>query len=77
MFLYRVSNYQPPVWLFDRETLAPMITSDIYVKALESMARCVKWYGDARLSAGEVWNQISSGKLQMAIGWPARIPPQN
>ncbi len=71
MFLYRVSNDQPPVWLFDRETLAPVIASEVYVKALESMARCVKLYGSSRLSAGEVWHQASSGKLQMAIGWPA------
>ncbi len=71
MFLWRTSNYQPPVWLFDRENLKPAIDSEVYVKSLESLARCAKLYGSKRLSAGEVWQQVAAGKLQLALGWPA------
>ena len=71
MFLWRVNASNPPVWLFDRETLSPVIDSETYVAALETMKRCVSMYGKERLTAGEVWLRIATGKLRMAIAWPA------
>ena len=71
MFLWRANSASPPIWLFNRETFAPVIDTEPYVDALETMKRCVEFYGDARLTAGEVWSRVATGKLRMAIAWPA------
>jgi ABC-type glycerol-3-phosphate transport system substrate-binding protein len=71
MFLWRASASNPPVWLFDRESFAPIIDSEPYVRVLETMKQCCDLYGDERLTAGEVWQRVATGKLRMAIAWPA------
>jgi len=71
MFLWRANVSNPPVWLFDRETFAPVIDTKSYVDVLETMKQCVSRYGKERLTAGEVWSRIATGKLRMAIAWPA------
>ncbi len=71
MFLWRANSASPPIWLFNRETFAPVIDTEPYVDALETMKRCVELYGEARLTAGEVWSRVATGKLRMAIAWPA------
>ncbi len=71
MFLWRASNARPPVWLFERESLAPVIDTQPYVETLETMKQCAEQYGDQRLTAAEVWSRCASGRLSMAITWPA------
>lgn len=71
MYLWRANAAQPPVWLFDRQSFAPVIDTPPYVDVLETMQRCAQTYGGARLTAGQVWSQIASGGLRMAIAWPA------
>ncbi len=71
MFLWRANSSNPPVWLFDRQSFAPVIDTQPYVDVLETMKRCVDLYGSARLTAGDVWSQLATGKLRLAIGWPA------
>ena len=71
MFLWRASSADPTIWLFDRESFEPVIDGEQYVEALESMKQCVALYGNARLTDGEVWSQMASGRLKLAIAWPA------
>jgi ABC-type glycerol-3-phosphate transport system substrate-binding protein len=71
MFLWRASAAEPEIWLFDRESFKPVIDSPTYVEVLETMKQCAAQYRGARLTPGEVWSRIASGKLKMAIGWPA------
>lgn len=71
MFLWRANASNPPVWLFDREAFSPVIDTKSYVDVLETMKQCVSQYGEERLTAGEVWSRIATGKLRMAIAWPA------
>ena len=71
MFLWRANSANPPVWLFDRVSFAPVIDTAPYVETLELMKRCVELYGSARLNAGDVWSRVATGKLRMAIAWPA------
>ena len=70
-FLWRAIDAGPKVWLFDRETFEPVLESEAYVRALETMRACAESYGGKRLTAGEVWAGVADGRLAMAIGWPA------
>ena len=70
-FLWRAIDAGPEVWLFDRETFEPVLESEAYVRALETMRACAESYGGKRLTAGEVWAGVADGRLAMAIGWPA------
>jgi len=70
MFLWRANDAGPSVWLFDRETFAPALTDAAYVRTLETMRACAATYGERRLTAGEVWGGVASGKIKLAIGWP-------
>lgn len=72
-FLWRAIDASPEVWLFDRETFEPVLESEAYVRALETMRACAESYGGKRLTAGEVWAGVADGRLAMAIGWPALI----
>lgn len=78
MFLWRAGDAEPSPWLFDRETLEPLLTDEPYVEALETMRRCAEHYGPKRLTPGEVWHGAAKGELKLAIGWPAPVgdPPQ-
>lgn len=75
-YLWRVHDADPPVWLFDRETFAPVLATEPYVRALESLKSCAELYGNRRLTAGEVWNGVANGSIRMAIGWPGLTPDQ-
>lgn len=75
-FLWRAHDVDPPVWLFDRESFAPVLATEPYVRALESLKACAESYGDRRLTAGEVWHGVASGAIRMAIGWPGLSPDQ-
>lgn len=75
-FLWRAHDADPPVWLFDRESFAPVLAAEPYVRALESLKACAECYGDRRLTAGEVWNGVASGTIRLAIGWPGVTPDQ-
>jgi len=78
MFLWRASDAAPPVWLFDRVTFEPVLTGETYVQTLETMRQNAEWYGEKRLTAGEVWAEVGSGKLAIALAWPAAFgdPPR-
>ncbi len=71
VFLWRANTVDPPQWLFDRETFAPVIDTEAYVETLELMRRCAAFYGSTHFTAGEVWSRLASGEAKMAIGWPA------
>jgi len=71
MFLWRASDADPAVWLFDRETFAPAIATEGYVQTLDWMRRCAAHYAQPRMTAGEVWNGVANGEIDLAIGWPA------
>lgn len=71
MFLWRASDAAPPVWLFDRVTFEPVLTQETYVRTLETMRQNAQRYGKQRMTAGEVWSGIGSGKLAIALAWPA------
>lgn len=71
MFLWRANLASPPTWLFDRDSFSPVIDTEPYVQTLEWMEQSVALYRGARLSAGEVWSRVATGKLRMAIAWPA------
>lgn len=75
-YLWRVHDADPPVWLFDRETFAPVLATEPYVRALESLKSCAELYGNRRLTAGEVWNGVANGSIRMAIAWPGLTPDQ-
>lgn len=70
MFLWRASDAGPSVWLFDRESFAPVLADAVYVRTLETMRACAATYAGRRLTAGEVWGGVASGKIKLAIGWP-------
>lgn len=71
MFLWRANAANPPVWLFDRQTLAPVIDSQPYVETLATMQRCAEQYDQPFMTPGEVWSRLAKGELRMAITWPA------
>ncbi len=78
MFLWRASDAAPPVWLFDRVSFQPVLTEQTYVMVLETMRSNAQHYGQSRMTPGEVWNAVASGKLSIALGWPAALgdPPR-
>jgi len=78
MFLWRASDAAPPVWLFDRVSFQPVLTDQTYVTVLETMRKNVQHYAKSRMTPGEVWNAVASGKLAIALGWPAALgdPPR-
>lgn len=78
MFLWRASDASPPVWLFDRVSFEPVLTGETYVMTLETMRQNAQRYDKTRSTPGEVWNGVASGKLSLALGWPAAFgdPPR-
>lgn len=69
-FLWRASDADPAVWLFDRENFRPTLTEGAYVRTLESMRACAEVYGDRRLTSGEIWTAVADGRIRMAVAWP-------
>lgn len=70
-FLWRAAAASPRRWLFDHETVAPVLDDEPYVEVLETMRRCASLSGQRRLTAAEVWQGIARGSIAMAIAWPA------
>jgi len=70
MFLWRANDAGPSAWLFDRESFSPVLTDAAYVQTLETMRACAATYGGRRLTAGEVWGGLASGRIKLGIGWP-------
>lgn len=69
MFLWRLVGVDS--WLFDRETLEPLVTSDPYVAALAQMQSTHSKYTLKSQQPGAVWNAVASGELRGGIGFPA------
>ncbi|MFG0289306.1 MAG: ABC transporter substrate-binding protein [Rhodopirellula sp. JB044] len=74
MYLWRLSSSLTATWLFERETLRPLLTEREYVAVLEQMQRAVQASVDAKQgrTPGEIYNAVASGELIAGIGFPQR-----
>ncbi|WP_404306430.1 ABC transporter substrate-binding protein [Neorhodopirellula lusitana] len=74
MYLWRLSTSLDATWLFDRETMRPLLDEPNYVAVLEEMAETVKLNPSLvksdGLSPGQVYQSIASGELVGGIGFP-------
>lgn len=68
--LHRASTQTSATWLFERNTLKPVLQSPPYVRALEQLVADRERYPQALLTPEEVWSRLHAGELQIAIGWP-------
>jgi hypothetical protein len=68
MFLWRVLDEKS--WLFDRESLQPLIASEAYVQSLDLMVRTHDRYQTRWQTPQQVWSGVTSGTLRGGIGFP-------
>ncbi|WP_164102105.1 extracellular solute-binding protein [Candidatus Laterigemmans baculatus] len=68
--LHRASTQTSATWLFERNTLAPVLESPPYVRALEQLVADRQQYPEELLSPAELWDRLQAGQLRVAIGWP-------
>jgi ABC-type glycerol-3-phosphate transport system substrate-binding protein len=76
-FLYRAATMAGGTWLFDRQTMQPVITAAPYQRALEQLVRARKSYSDELLTPAEILTQLQAGNLSLAVTWPTPIPPSH
>lgn len=69
--LNRTSMQTGATWLFERNTLQPVLETPPYARALEQMVADRQRYPQDLLTPEEVWSRLNAGELQVAIGWPA------
>ncbi|TWT56233.1 hypothetical protein CA85_44150 [Allorhodopirellula solitaria] len=72
MYLWRLASSLQTTWLFDRESLAPLLTQPEYVAVLQQMKDAVaksspEYHG---LTPGEIYRAVANGELQAGIGFP-------
>lgn len=70
-FLSRAASLTGGAWLFDRNTMRPVIEDPPYIRALEQMVADRQRYPKSLLTPEEVWQRLTAGELRVAIGWPA------
>ncbi|WP_231602587.1 ABC transporter substrate-binding protein [Neorhodopirellula pilleata] len=70
-FLWRLASSLDTTWLFDRETLKPLIDQPDYVAVLEQMSQSVKLSSatDGR-TPGQIYQGVAKGELVAGIGFP-------
>lgn len=72
LFLWQANLAQPPVWLFDRASLQPVIDQPVYVQTLTALQAVYQLAAAGQpLSAGDVWSRIAADDFSLAIAWPA------
>ena len=67
MFLWRAVAIKE--WLFDRETLSPLIDTDPYIDRLEQMITTHDRYQEKRQRPDQIWSLLVSGSLGGGISW--------
>lgn len=70
-FLHRAASLTGSAWLFDRNTLRPVIDGSPYVRALEQLVADRQRYPESLLTPEQVWRRLADGEIRVAIGWPA------
>jgi ABC-type glycerol-3-phosphate transport system substrate-binding protein len=76
-FLARAASQTAGAWLFDRQTLAPRITDPPYQRALEQLVEDAKQYPEQLLTPDQIWEQLASDQLDVAIGWPTTLQTED
>lgn len=71
MFLWRTASSKQ--WLFDRESLKPLVGDESYVAALELMVQSHDRYQLKHQTPGQIWSAVRSGELLGGIGFPQGI----
>lgn len=74
MFLWRSAATLQRSWLFDQQTLRPLIDSETYVDVLRQMKQTASRYRNGRQTPEQIWNRLASGELRGGIGFPAGMP---
>lgn len=74
-FLYRAATSTGGTWLFDRQTMEPVITAAPYQRALEQLVAARKSYNAELLTPAEILTQLQTGNLSIGIAWPTPNPP--
>lgn len=77
-YLWRLASSLTATWLFEHESLHPLLNSPEYVAVLEQMARSVQQsvHADAGLSPSEIYDAVTAGTLRGGIGFPQSPPDQ-
>ncbi len=70
MFLWRCLSAAREGWLFDRESMEPLIATESYVEALELMSRTHDRCPSKRLTPELIWTQMQQGVLRGGITFP-------
>ncbi|PHQ33533.1 ABC transporter substrate-binding protein [Rhodopirellula bahusiensis] len=69
-YLWRLASVLSATWLFDRNTLEPLLTQPEYVDVLRQMAATAKHGPESSMTPGEIFRDVSSGKLVAGLGFP-------
>lgn len=73
MFLWRLASSLDATWLFDRETLKPLVDQPEYIDVLEQMSRTIKLSSSTKgQTPGQIYQSILSGELLAGIGFPSK-----
>ncbi len=72
MFLWRASWSAGEAWLFDRDSLSPLIDSESYVETLTLMVETHRQYKQPRMTPAEIWSELKKGTLRGGIAFPGR-----
>ncbi|WDQ16871.1 ABC transporter substrate-binding protein [Rhodopirellula sp. P2] len=69
-YLWRLASVLSASWLFDRDTLQPLLTQPDYVDVLRQMVATTQQGPESFLTPGEIFRNVGSGKLVAGIGFP-------
>ncbi len=72
MYLWRLARSIQSTWLFDRETLEPLLAQPTYVAVLQQMRDAVQKTSPEfqSLAPGEIYQRILKGQMRAGIGFP-------
>lgn len=72
MYLWRLASCLQGTWLFERETLAPLLAQPEYVAILQQMRDAVQNTSPKfqNLDPGQIFRLVASGELEAGIGFP-------
>lgn len=69
-YLNRASTLTGSEWLFDPQDMSPVLQTPPYLRALVDLVEARKQYPQKRLTPTEIWEQLSSGNLDIAVTCP-------
>ncbi len=67
MFLWRAASSIESEWLFERDTMQPLLESDEYVAVLDQMQQTVSRYSGAAKTPTQIWTELQDGSLDGGI----------